>query len=520
MGDFSAVDRDSRQPVPGLTGENLGEVLTGVSREVFDRSVFLRQTGLAVTQSQELERRIAALVSSGEEGVSWSEADQCLRNWKRRRRYHKTGLLPQLEGEEQTLLDTQTRTAYLRRTLEEVKGRADALQEQKENWDSRLEEEERQFRLVGQQRMAEATASLEAARDRVQALEEAGAGREEDRDMEKEQEEIRHEMKVRKRRMTGFVVLAVLVTLVCGVLFLIPRLLAEGIPLSIPMLSWPVCAGVAGGIWVLVILFSIVKSVSDRRGRRTLSMLTGEIIHRDHQAREWKEAVVQENQAQKYFDAVSRQGEVSPYHPPEAEACRESLNIARQEQANLQGQLDTLGDPVIVDAKLDSIREQKAMLQTDYEALDMALEAMEEANARLHARFSPELSHRAGEYFARLTEGRYTRVDLTRDMEITVQEEGELALQPLAYLSKGTTDLLYLALRLAVADLVLPEPDEVPLILDDALLAMDDTRMELASETLLELASRRQVILFTCQRREFRLLTGRKGVAIQKLTGA
>ena len=105
MGDFSAIDRATGQPVPGLTAENVGETLTGVSREVFDRSVFLRQTNLAVTQSQELEKRIAALVSAGEEDVSWSEADERLRTWQRRRRYHKSGLLPQLEQEEQELLD-------------------------------------------------------------------------------------------------------------------------------------------------------------------------------------------------------------------------------------------------------------------------------------------------------------------------------------------------------------------------------------------------------------------------------
>ena len=45
MGDFSAVYQDTGLAVPGLTGETAGEILTGVSQEVFDRSVFFRQTG-------------------------------------------------------------------------------------------------------------------------------------------------------------------------------------------------------------------------------------------------------------------------------------------------------------------------------------------------------------------------------------------------------------------------------------------------------------------------------------------
>ena len=79
MGDFSAVYQDTGLAVPGLTGETAGEILTGVSQEVFDRSVFFRQTGLAVSQSQELEKRITALVSSGEEDVSWTEANERLK---------------------------------------------------------------------------------------------------------------------------------------------------------------------------------------------------------------------------------------------------------------------------------------------------------------------------------------------------------------------------------------------------------------------------------------------------------
>ena len=93
MGDFSAVYQDTGLAVPGLTGETAGEILTGVSQEVFDRSVFFRQTGLAVSQSQELEKRITALVSSGEEDVSYSQTEKTLRGWLNRRRHNKLSLI-------------------------------------------------------------------------------------------------------------------------------------------------------------------------------------------------------------------------------------------------------------------------------------------------------------------------------------------------------------------------------------------------------------------------------------------
>ena len=89
---------------------------------------------------------------------------------------------------------------------------------------------------------------------------------------------------------------------------------------------------------------------------------------------------------------------------------------------------------------------------------------------------------------------------------MTVREGDSLAERPLSYLSQGTADQLYLALRLALADLLLPQPDACPLILDDAFLTFDDGRLALALEVIQELAQSRQVLLFTCQSREGRML--------------
>ncbi len=99
FGGFEAVDAATGEPVPGLTGENCGEALLGVGREVFQRSAFVGQSGLPVDADPELERRIAALVSSGEEDVSFSETEQTLKGWLNRRKHNKTGLIPRLEGE-------------------------------------------------------------------------------------------------------------------------------------------------------------------------------------------------------------------------------------------------------------------------------------------------------------------------------------------------------------------------------------------------------------------------------------
>ena len=71
-----------------------------------------------------------------------------------------------------------------------------------------------------------------------------------------------------------------------------------------------------------------------------------------------------------------------------------------------------------------------------------------------------------------------------------------------SYLSAGTMDLLYLAVRLAVCKLALPEGEPCPLIIDDALVNLDETRLAQAMDLLKEIAKERQVILFTCRRTE------------------
>ena len=81
---------------------------------------------------------------------------------------------------------------------------------------------------------------------------------------------------------------------------------------------------------------------------------------------------------------------------------------------------------------------------------------------------------------------------------------GDVLPHPALYLSRGTTDQLYLAVRLAVCKLCLP--DLPPIMLDDALTAFDDERTKLALTLLRELSGKQQILLFTCHKREGEIL--------------
>lgn len=103
MGGFEVTYADSGAPVPGLTADNLGDVLIGVSRSVFERSAFLGQASHAVSHTPELEKRLSALVSSGEEGVAATQVKGTLTDWQRKRQYRNRGDIPTLEARREEL---------------------------------------------------------------------------------------------------------------------------------------------------------------------------------------------------------------------------------------------------------------------------------------------------------------------------------------------------------------------------------------------------------------------------------
>ena len=97
MGVFRAYETESGTPVPELTAENCGRTLCGAERSVFERTAFVRQLGMAVSSDAQLEQRLSALVTTGEEGPSASALEKKLRDLKNKYTY-RTGLLPRLQA--------------------------------------------------------------------------------------------------------------------------------------------------------------------------------------------------------------------------------------------------------------------------------------------------------------------------------------------------------------------------------------------------------------------------------------
>ena len=183
----------------------------------------------------------------------------------------------------------------------------------------------------------------------------------------------------------------------------------------------------------------------------------------------------------------------------------------------LTGRIRALDRSSDLEAQLAQKQEQLQTLQGEYDAIALAMDALSQANTVLQNRFSPALGARAAEIFSHITGGRYDRVLLSRDFSLSAEPAGDPVGRSVRLLSQGAADQLYLAVRLAICDMVLPADKRVPLILDDALVTFDDERLHAALDYLLEESQRRQILLFTCQKREMDYLQGKENVIVTEL---
>lgn len=179
------------------------------------------------------------------------------------------------------------------------------------------------------------------------------------------------------------------------------------------------------------------------------------------------------------------------------------------------GEVKILGDPLRLSAQKESLEQEKEKQIRIFNALEFSMEILSQADGEMRSRYSPKLSERAGQYLDFLTNGAYKRVLFDRDLHPSVEQAGENISRDALYLSGGTQDQVYLALRLALCDLTFGE--SCPIILDDALVSFDEARMKRAVDLLLELSKTRQVLLFSCHVREAAYAKEKTGVHLATL---
>ena len=150
--------------------------------------------------------------------------------------------------------------------------------------------------------------------------------------------------------------------------------------------------------------------------------------------------------------------------------------------------------------ELESLYHQREKLY-DYdreaEAVELAMMRIRELSQSICRESGADFSDRASLVLEELTEGRYTHIALDDKLQIKINTPDRLL--DVRQVSYGTMNQIYFALRMAAGD-VLSGGRPLPIVLDEAFAMYDDERLAAALRWLER--SGRQVILFSCQKRE------------------
>lgn len=585
MGRFSAVYTGSGEPVAALTAADCGETLLGVPGEVYERSGFIRQSSLTVDQNAELERRIAALITAGDDAISYSEASAALKKQLNARRYNKSGRIPALEGEITALERKQEELSQLTTQKREAETTLAALEDKKAALTAQLRahdlcdaQEQHQAREEARESWLRADARAEQFRRLLresetpprEALIEARARRDALHTLEAEKSAAAQRREEAQSALDRFLaaptgspyILYVALTLLSVAAALTLALLR--VP-SVSMIGAPlgaVCAVLFGALALragkrrrahrvarlaledalreATAALAAQEKLCNTAAQELLALLSlGDLARADASIQEGLaryetfEMLVREAQhAQLRCEALGAQADSTADIPAEPVArpaqsrdtlrtaladCEAGAHDAQRTIDYTDGRCRAIGDPLSLEAALAEKRAALAQLQAEYDALALAMDTLTHANTALQNRFSPALSRRTAELFSRLTGGKYDTVLLDRSFTAQTGESGSSAAHDSLFLSRGALDQLYLAVRLAICETVLPSDDPAPLVLDDALVRFDDARCRAALELLYEESRTRQVLLFTCQHREAAYLAGRAGVSVLTL---
>lgn len=583
LGVFSCTYSGTDTPVPGLDAARCGETLLGVPQSVYQRCAFIPSGSLAIDADADLERRISALISTGDEKISFSQVESRLKKQLRQRKYNRSGSIPLLEAEIAGLRAAQQEAQTLTGQLENLQQQlSQAREDQARRRQARLQvaqealrEKERCLQALPDssdlQRINQQLGAVRSLGDQVQQAQEAVSRqesvieaqlRELNRNplhpMTKAQLEAQLQIQPPAPPQVAQLLISLALGL-CGGGFL-------WYEIDRPQVLWLclACAvtALAAGNFLRLLIRRIrlqqsrrrelsrqeelrklaesylpaleeleaqrallrqkqqILSDGDRRLRTQLSDLLSQVSR-------WDDSVQSAGDIRRFVreTAQNRDRLAQELHQAQTQLLQAQMSDAddtvthlQQQIAQVQGRLDAGRDAQALGDQISRLEEELVRQQAEYDALRLSLDALQAANTTLQNRFSPELGRRAAEIFADMTGSTWSHILLDREFHLSAESGSDPTRRSVQLLSAGTADQLYLSVRLAICEMILPPEQNPPLILDDALLTFDDARLSTTLDYLTRLGAQRQILLFTCQGREAALLRDRPGVHITNLT--
>lgn len=251
----------------------------------------------------------------------------------------------------------------------------------------------------------------------------------------------------------------VFVILVIGILLVALFVgLAYLIPVNIPELKMGII-----GIGLALVLLTVIQVLIKRA--RLYSMLEEIEIERNFE--EAKNGGLS-NEDQR--DLLNRMSDIR--------IKEEKLVSERREQEQMMEELTTL-------------REKKEENNREIAALDLAINTIQDLSEEIYDTFGSSLNDKVSELLRKITSNRYTEVKIDDQLRVMVKSGNSYI--SMEYLSTGTIEQIYLALRLSIAEVLIHE--DLPIVIDDIFGTYDNQRLRETLSCLGEYLNRQIIIL-------------------------
>lgn len=154
---------------------------------------------------------------------------------------------------------------------------------------------------------------------------------------------------------------------------------------------------------------------------------------------------------------------------------------------------------VNIEEEIKDLQEEKEELETKGENIRRTIKYLEIAYNKMKEQITPKFTEELSYAMEKISNGKYKNVRINTEGRIIVETKiGEYI--DAENLSIGTIDQLYLSLRIAAIKEITKE--NMPIILDEAFAYYDENRLENILKFLSEEYKEKQVIIFTCTKRE------------------
>jgi uncharacterized protein YhaN len=200
---------------------------------------------------------------------------------------------------------------------------------------------------------------------------------------------------------------------------------------------------------------------------------------------------------------------------------RDGVLRQHQDRARDRKRLEESSDVMDFELAKSSLEQELSEVVDEWRRLRLAGSLIEAALERFEAQHQPGVLSEASRLFAAVTDGRYPRI---------VQSEGRTGFSVVTAegthrgpeeLSQGTTEQLYLCIRLGLVAELARGGRSLPVVMDDVLVNFDDERAAAMAGVLRDFARDHQVLFFTCSSwtRDLLLAAG-SDVSLRSLSAA